>query len=59
MATLILLNSQVYQAPENVMMNQRVHYFLDLGLSYFYLIKLPSLSSTRECDDEPEGTLFS
>ena len=23
------------------------------------IIKLPSLSSTRECDDEPEGTLFS
>ena len=24
-----------------------------------YIIKLPNLSSTKECDDEPEGTLFS
>ena len=24
-----------------------------------YIIKLSSLSSTRECNDEPEGTLFS
>ena len=39
MPTLILLNFQICQAPESVMMNQRVHYFLDLGLSYFYRIK--------------------
>ena len=38
-STLILLNIQAYQAPESVMINQRVHYFLDLGLSYFYRIK--------------------
>ena len=24
-----------------------------------YITKIPSLSSTRECDHEPEGTLFS
>ena len=42
MRTLTLLNSQVYQAPESVMMNQRVHYFHDLGLSYFYRIKAMS-----------------
>ena len=39
MPTLISLNFQVYQAPESVMMTQRVHYFLDLGQSYFYRIK--------------------
>ena len=37
--TLILLNFQVYQAPESVMMSQMVHYFLDFGLCYFYRIK--------------------
>ena len=41
-STLILLNIQAYQAPESVMINQRVHYFLDLGLSYFYRIKVMS-----------------
>ena len=40
--TLILLNFQVYQAPESVMMKKRVHFFLDLGLSYFYRIKAMS-----------------
>ena len=39
MPTLISLNFQVYQAAESVMMIQRVHYFLDLGQSYFYCIK--------------------
>ena len=42
MLTLILLNPQVYQAPESVMVNQRVNYFHDLGLSYFYSIKAMS-----------------
>ena len=42
MSTLILLNFQVYQAPESVMMKKRVHFFLDLGLSYFYRIKAMS-----------------
>ena len=42
MPTHKLLNFQVYQAPDSVMMNQRVHYFLDLGLSYFYHIKAMS-----------------
>ena len=40
MPTLILLNPQVYQAPESVIMNQRIHYFHDLGLSYFYRLKV-------------------
>ena len=39
MSTLISLNCQVYKAPGNVMMTQKVHYFLDLGFSYFYRIK--------------------
>ena len=39
MPTLILLNPQVYQAPESVMMNQSVHKFYDLGISYVYRIK--------------------
>ena len=39
MPTVISLNFQVYQSPESVMMTQRVHYFLDLGLSYFHHIK--------------------
>ena len=39
MLILILLNPQVYQAPESVMMNHRVHYFHDVGLFYFYPIK--------------------
>ena len=42
MPTLISLNPQVYQAPKIVMMNQRVHYFHDLGLSNFYRIKIIS-----------------
>ena len=42
MPTLILLNPQVYQAPESVIMNQKVHYFYDLNLSYFYRIKAMS-----------------
>ena len=37
--TLISLKFQVYQARKSVMVTQRVHYFLDLGLSYFYRIK--------------------
>ena len=37
--TLRSLNFQVYQAPENVMMTQRVDDFLELDLSYFYRIK--------------------
>ena len=40
MPTLILLNPQVYQAPESVIMNHRVHFFYNLGLSYFYRIKI-------------------
>ena len=40
---MILLNLQVYRAPESVMINHRVHYFSDLGLSYFYHIKAMSL----------------
>ena len=39
MPTLILLNPQVYQAPESVIIKQKVHYFHDLSLSYFYRIK--------------------
>ena len=39
MPTLILLNPQVHHAPERVIINQKVHYFLHLGLSYFYSIK--------------------
>ena len=38
----ILLNSQVYQALESVIMNHRVNYFHDLGLSYFYSVKTMS-----------------
>ena len=43
MPTLILLNPQIYQALKCVIMNHRVHYFHDLGLSYFYRIKAMSL----------------
>ena len=43
MPTLILLNPQIYQAPESVLMNHGVYYFHDLGLSYFYRIKAMSL----------------
>ena len=43
MPTFILLNPQIYQALESVIMNHRVHYFHDLGLSYFYRIKAISL----------------
>ena len=43
MPTLILLNPQIYQAPESATMNHRVHYFHDFGLSYFYHIKTMSL----------------
>ena len=39
MPTLILLKTQVYQAPQSIMMNQRLHYLHDLGLSYFCRIK--------------------
>ena len=42
MPTLILLIPQVYQAPESVMRNQKVHYFRDFSLSYFYSIKAMS-----------------
>ena len=42
MLTLILLNPQVFQAPVSVMMKQRVHYFHDLGLNYFYYSKAMS-----------------
>ena len=35
-----IINPQVYQGPERVMMNQMVHYFYGLGLSYFYGIKV-------------------
>ena len=37
-----IIQLQVDQAPESVIMNQRVHYFLDLGLSYFDHIKAMS-----------------
>ena len=43
MPSLILLNPQIYQALESVIMNHKVHYFHDLGLSYFYRIKAVSL----------------
>ena len=43
MPSLILLNPQIYQALESVIMNHNVHYFHDLGLSYFYRIKAMSL----------------
>ena len=33
----------MYQAPKSVVMNQRVHYFHGLDLSYFYRIKVMSL----------------
>ena len=39
MPTLISLNFQDYQAPESVMMSQKVHYFLDMSLPYFSHIK--------------------
>ena len=39
----MLLNPQIYQAPKSVIMNYRVHYFHDLGLSYFYHIKTMSM----------------
>ena len=42
MPTLTLLKPQVYQAPESVIMNQKVHYFNDLSLLYFYCIKAMS-----------------
>ena len=42
MPILILLNPETYQALESVIMNHRVHYFHDLGLSYFYRIKAMS-----------------
>ena len=42
MAFLISLNYQVYQGLESVTMTQRVHNFLDLGLSYIYRIKVMS-----------------
>ena len=42
MPALILLNPHIYQAPESVIMNHRVRYFHDLGLSYFYRIKAVS-----------------
>ena len=42
MRILTLQTPQVYQGPERVMMNQMVHYFYDLGLSYFYGIKVIS-----------------
>ena len=43
MLTLMLLNPQIYQAPESVIMNHRFHYFQGLGLCYFYRIKAMSL----------------
>ena len=43
MPTLILLNPEIYQTLESVIMNHRVHYFHDLGLSYFYRNKAMSL----------------
>ena len=43
MPTLILLNPQIYQAPESVIKNHRVHCLHDLGLCYFYRIKAMSL----------------
>ena len=43
MQTLTLLNPQIYQALRSVIMNHRVQYFHDLGLSYFYRIKAMSL----------------
>ena len=43
MPTFILLISQIYQAPESVVMNHRIHYFHGLVQSYFYHIKAMSL----------------
>ena len=43
MLTLILLNSQIYQAPESVIMNHMIHYFHDLGQCYFDWIKAITL----------------
>ena len=45
MPTLILLNLQVYQAPEIVIMNHH-----DLGLSYFYRIKAMSTDQLTTCN---------
>ena len=39
MLTLILLNSQVYQAPESVIMNHMVHNFYELRLLIFIASK--------------------
>ena len=46
--TLMLLNFWVYQAPESVMMNQRVHLFSWFGPILFYRIKARSCI-TAEC----------
>ena len=54
MLTLILLNAQIYQALESVIMNHRVHYIHDLGLSYFYRIKAMSLITA----DQLQWTIY-
>ena len=54
MPTLTLLNPHVYQASESVIMNDRVQYFHDLGLSYFYRIKTMSLIT----DDHLQWTIY-
>ena len=54
MPALILLNPQIYLAPESVIMNHRVHYFHDLGLSYFYRIKAMPLITA----DHLQWTIF-
>ena len=43
MLTLILLNPQIYQAPESVITNHMIHYFHDLGQCYIYWIKAITL----------------
>ena len=43
MPIFLLLNLQIYQALEILIMNYRVHYFHNLGLSYLYRIKAMSL----------------
>ena len=55
MPTLILLNIHIYQGPETVIMNRRVHYVHELGLPYLYGIKaMPymsmSLSQLTTCN---------
>ena len=43
MLALILINPQIYEAPESVLMNHMLHYSHHLGQCYFYCIKAITL----------------